>query len=303
MVMQVSGALDARGRIVAWDYHAWSPTHANRPRSAQQLIAWQLMHDAPPPSDFFLGGDRNAPTDYALPNSRVTLHWLARAPLRSSSFRSLGAFANTFANESFVDELALAAGTDPLAFRLAHLEGPRARDALTAAARHAGWGSPLPSGEGRGIAFARYENREAYVATVVHLRVDAASGAARLLRVVVAHDCGLIINPNGLRNQIEGNVIQSASRALKEAVRFDTQHITSLDWDSYPILTFSEIPEIDVVLLDRPDEPAVGAGEPATITTAPAIANAIFAATGGRVRQIPFTPERVRAAIAARGGA
>jgi CO/xanthine dehydrogenase Mo-binding subunit len=131
---------------------------------------------------------------------------------------------------------------------------------------------------------------------VADVQVDAASGAVRVTRIVVAHDCGLIVNPNGLRNQIEGNVVQSLSRALKEEVRFDTSRQLSLDWDSYPILTFSEMPDIEVVLLNRPDEPSVGAGEPASITTAPAVANAIYAATGARLRQAPFTPQRVRAA-------
>ncbi len=304
MVMQVHGALDEQGRIAGWDYHAWSPPHGNRPRTALNLLAGQLLREQPaPPNEFFLGGDRNAATNYTLPNSRVTLHWLSWVPLRWSSFRSLGATANTFANESFMDELAAAAGADPLAFRLRHLDDPRGRDVLAAAAKQAGWGTPLPDGEGRGIAYAQYENREAYVATVAQVRVDRGSGALRVLRVVVAHDCGLIINPNGVRNQIEGNVIQATSRALKEEVRFDGRRITSLDWDSYPILTFAEVPGVEIVLLNRPDQPAVGAGEPATITTAPAIANGIFAATGARVRQVPFTPERVRAALAALPGA
>ena len=199
-----------------------------------------------------------------------------------------------------MDELAAAAGADPLAFRLRHLADPRARAVLLAATERAGWGAALPLGEGMGLAFARYENDEAYVATVAHARVDVATGAVRLLRVVVAHDCGLIINPDGLRNQIEGNIIQGASRALKEEVRYAGADITSLDWSTYPILTFSEIPEIEIVLIDHPDEKAVGAGEPTTITIAPAIANAIYAATGARIRQAPFTPERVRAAIPGR---
>ena len=228
------------------------------------------------------------------------MHWLDEMPLRSSSLRSLGATANAFANESFMDELAAAAGSDPLDFRLRHLDDPRARAVLAAAAERAGWGTTLPSGEGLGLAFARYENDEAYVATVAHARVDETTGAVRLLRVVVAHDCGLIVNPDGLRNQIEGNIIQGASRALKEAVQFAGAEITSLDWSTYPILTFSEIPDIEIILIDHPEEKAVGAGEPTTITIAPAIANAIYAATGARIREVPFTPARVREAFAVR---
>jgi CO/xanthine dehydrogenase Mo-binding subunit len=211
--------------------------------------------------------------------------------------RSLGGAANTFANESFMDELAVAAKIDPLEFRLRHLDDPRAIEVLKIAAQNADWGTALPQGEGQGIAFAQYENEEAYVATVAQVHVDTKSGEVRVRRIVVAHDCGLIVNPDGLRNQIEGNVVQSTSRALKEQVTWDDSHITSVDWDTYPILKFSEVPDVEVVLINHPDQPAVGAGEPATITTAPAIANAIFAATGARVREIPFTPKRVRAVL------
>jgi len=225
------------------------------------------------------------------------MHWLSNSILRVSSFRSLGGSANTFANESFMDELANAAGVDPLEFRLRHLPDPRGVEVLKGAAQHAGWGTPLAPGEGRGIAFAQYENEEAYVATAALVEVERATGRVLVKRLVVAHDCGLVINPDGLRNQIEGNVIQSTSRALKEQVTFDDQHITSLDWETYPTLKFSEVPQVEVVLINRPDQPALGAGEPASITTAAALANAIFSATGGRVRQVPFTPERVRAAI------
>jgi CO/xanthine dehydrogenase Mo-binding subunit len=301
MLLEVDGGLDMAGNIVAWRYQAWSSTHGSRPRRAGDFIAGELIAEAhAPPTGFYVGGDRNAVVDYSLPNLRVVLHWLAREPLRTSAMRSLGATGNTFANESFMDELASAAGADPVAFRLNHLVDPRARAVIEAAAQRANWGGPLPVGIGRGIAFARYENREAYVATVAEVGVDEESGAVTLRRMIVAHDCGLIVNPDGLRNQIEGNVIQSASRALKEEVHFDSHRITSLDWESYPILTFSEVPEIDIVLLSRPAEPAVGAGEPATITTAAAIANAIAAATGARLREVPFTPARMRAALQSR---
>ncbi len=299
MVMEVEGGLNKRGKVIAWDYHAWSPTHANRPRMAIQLLTAQLISgQTPPPTSFFYGGERNAPTNYDFPNNRVTMHWLANSPLRVSSFRSLGGAANTFANESFMDEFAAAAHTDPLEFRLRHLSDPRATEVLRTVAQHAGWDAPLPAGEGRGIAFAQYENEETYVACVAHVQVDKESGEVRVKRVVAAHDCGLVINPDGVRNQIEGNVIQSMSRALKEQVTFDETHIISVDWETYPILKFSEVPDVEIILIDRPDQPAVGAGEPATITTAPAIANAIFAATGARLREVPFTPKRLRAALA-----
>jgi len=200
--------------------------------------------------------------------------------------------------------LATAAGADPLEFRLRYLNDPRAIDVLNAAAEKAGWvarPSPQPRQngmmEGRGLAFARYENDEALVACIAQVQVDPASGVVSVKRIVVAHDCGLIINPDGLKNQIEGNVIQSLSRTLKEEVQFDEFRIKSVDWETYPILKFSEVPEVDIVLINRPDEPALGAGEPSTITTAAAVANAIFDAAGIRLRQIPFTPERVKAAL------
>ncbi len=295
MEMQARGGLDQHGKIVALAYDVWTPAHV----AGAGLLAAQWISGQPPrPPDWFGGGDRNAPTNYTIPNQRVKAHWLPSLPLRTSSMRSLGGAANTFANESFMDELAAAAKIDPLEFRLRHLDDPRAIQVVKSAAEHAGWGTPLPPGEGRGIAFAQYENEEAYVATVAHVRVDATSGEVRVQRIVVAHDCGLIINPDGLRNQIEGNVIQSTSRALKEQVTWDDSRITSVDWESYPILKFSEVPDVEIVLIDHPTQPATGAGEPATITTAPAIANAIFAATGARVREIPFTPKRVRAALA-----
>ena len=298
MVMQVHGGLDKRGKVIAWTYNVWTPSHVTRARGKSGLLAGQLIFGDPPPRpQWFGGGDRNAPTNYAFRNQRVTAHWLTGLPLRTSAMRSLGGAANTFANESFMDELAVAAKIDPLEFRLRHLTDPRAHEVLKTATQRAGWGSPLPADEGRGIAFVQYENDEAYVATVAHVHVNRASGAVRVKRIVVAHDCGLIINPDGLRNQIEGNVIQSASRALKEQVTWNESCITSVDWESYPILKFSEVPEVEIALINRPNEPAVGAGEPSTVTTAAAIANAIFAATGARVREIPFTAKRVKAAM------
>jgi nicotinate dehydrogenase subunit B len=305
MLMEIHAGLDVRGNVAAWDYHAWSPTHVSRPRMAEQLLTAQLLSGQPAsPPRFSFGAERNARTNYAFPSQRVTIHWLEDSPLRGSSFRSLGGAENTFANESFVDELAAAANVDPLEYRLRYLSEPRLRQVLIAAAEKAGWESrpsprPRQNGlaQGRGLAFARYENDQAIVACVAFVEVEAASGAVRVPRVVVAHDCGLIINPDGVRNQIEGNVIQSLSRALKEEVQFDQMRVTSVDWETYPILKFSEVPQVEILLIDRPDQPALGAGEPAQITTAAAVANAIFDATGARLRQIPFTPERVKMAM------
>jgi nicotinate dehydrogenase subunit B len=305
MVIELHGGLDPQGNVVAWEYDVWSPSHANRPRTAAQLLAAQLISVGPAPRPrFAFGAERNALTNYAFPAQRVTVHYVPDAYLRVSSFRSLGGSKNTFANESFIDELAAAAGVDPIEFRLRYISDPRERAVLLAAAEKAGWESrPSPrsdtteTAEGRGVAFTRYENDQAIVACIAEVQVEKSTGVVRVKRLVAAHDCGLIINPDGVKNQIEGNMLQSLSRALKEEVRFTESRITSGDWGTYPILTFSEVPELEIVLLDRPDQPALGAGEPSTVTTAPAVANAIFDATGVRVRQMPFTPERVREAL------
>lgn len=309
MVMEVTGGLDAQGNVVAWDYGVWTPTHSTRPGGqAGNLLAGTLISPpAPAAKNGTTGGDRNAPTNYTFKNNRVTAHWLATSPLRPSALRSLGGIANAFANESFMDELAAAANADPVDFRLRHLDDPRAIAVVKQAAALAQW-QPRPSpgpdaggtgtAKGRGMAFIRYENTLAYVAVVAEVRVDRGSGQVQVTHVSVAHDCGLIINPDGLKNQIEGNVIQATSRALKEQVVFDQSRVTSLDWRSYPILTFPEVPTVDIALINRPDQPALGAGEIASLPMAPAIANAIFDATGRRLRTIPFTPDTVKAALA-----
>jgi nicotinate dehydrogenase subunit B len=305
MLMQVNAGLDDHGNITAWDYHVYSFSHIARARFAGQLIAAQLMAGQTfPEGRFSLGAERNAPTNYTFPRQRVTVHFLPHTPLRSSAMRSLGGAENTFANESFMDELASAANIDPIEFRLRYLDDPRARDVLNAAAEKAGWEArPSPGREhgeikqGRGVAFVRYENEEALVACIAYVQVDLSTGLVTVKRIVVAHDCGLIINPDGLKNQVEGNVIQSLSRALKEEIQFDEYRIKSVDWDTYPILKFSEVPEVEVVLINRKNEPALGAGEPSTCTTAAAVANAIFDATGVRLRQVPFTPSRLLQAL------
>ena len=302
MVVDVRGAVDGQGKVSAWDYTVWTSTHSTRPGGqAANLLPGMLVSPPPPDAQNGLtGGDRNAPTNYTFANNRVTVHWLTHSPIRVSALRSLGAMANTFANESFMDELAYSAGIDPLQFRLTHLDDPRATAVVQAAAKQIGWQphtAPDNSGRGLGIAYARYENNEAYVATAADVSVDSSTGRITLNRIAVAHDAGLVINPDGLKNQIEGNVVQSASRAILEQLNFDSSKITSVDWRTYPILRFEDIPRIDVMLIDHPDQPSWGAGEISTLTTAPAIANAIFHATGQRMRSVPLNPGQ-----AARGG-
>jgi nicotinate dehydrogenase subunit B len=302
MVMEVRGGLDQRGNVVAWDFHGWTPTHSSRPNgSAGSLLAGMLTNMSPGTPNQS-GADRNADHTYNFKNNRVMVHWLQSSPLRASALRGLGSPQNTFANESFMDELAIAAGTDPVEFRLRHLGDARAKAVLEAAAKRADWPKRLLSAEagvksGRGVAFVRYDRTEAYVAAIADVEVNPADGQVRVKRAVVAHDCGLIINPDGLRNQIEGNVIQATSRALKEEVKFDRAMVTSLDWTLYPILRFPEIPDVVVEPINRSDQPAVGAGEATTSAIPAAIANAIYNATGARLRTVPFTPERVKAAM------
>ena len=308
MVIDVRGGLDAAGRVTAWDYTVTTPTHSTRPQGeAGNLLAGREIGMSPHAG--LIGGDRNAKHTYVFPNDRVVVRWQATSPLRPSALRGLGASQNSFANESFIDELAATAGADPVDFRLRHLSDARARAVIERVAALARWDrrpSPKASAArsggdaaiGRGIAYAQYETETAYAASVVEVEVSRRTGEVRVRRVWVAHDCGLIVNPDGVRNQIEGATIQTISRAIKEAVAFDRAGVTTLDWTSYPILTFSEVPEsVEIELIDRPDQPSVGAGEPAVCPIPGAVANAIFDATGARLRTMPFTPERVLAAL------
>ena len=233
---------------------------------------------------------------YDFPQQQLVKHFVAESPLRTSSLRSLGAFANVFAIESFMDELATSAEQDPFEFRLAHLTDNRAR-AVLEVLREQAPAIPTGNGAGRGIALARYKNRQTWCALLVDLHVTDDARVC-LDHVVITADSGLVIDPDGLINQLEGGFIQAASWSLTEEVRWDADGVTSRDWDSYPILTFSEVPTIRTHLLDRPLERALGAGEASTGPTPAAIANAIRSATGIRVRDIPFTPENLRRAAA-----
>lgn len=308
MLFEMAGAIGADGTISAWSYDAWTPTHGSRPtQNPATLVPGMLVNGAPPAGAFNGGGggERNAQTNYRLPNERVVSHPMPTFPIRTSSLRGLGSPQNSFANESFMDELAIAVGADPAAFRRKHLTDPRAIAVVDAVVKLADWtprtSSRVGSGavaKGRGFGYVQYDRTEAYVAAVVDVDVRRDTGAVRVRRVCIVHDCGLIVNPDGLRNQIEGNVVQAISRTLKEAVRFDTMNVTSVDWAGYPILRFTEIPDaIDIEVIDRRDEPSIGAGEAATSPIPGAIANAIFDATGVRIRDVPFTPERVLAAL------
>jgi len=308
MVMKLSGGIDAQGNVVAWSHEVWSHPHSTRPGSSSGVNLLAARHlarpsapvlpaDVPQPAG---GSDRNAIPLYDFGNVRVVKHYVAEAPLRTSALRTLGGYANVFALESFVDELAAAAGADPVEFRLRHLKDSRARAVLEAAAQRAGWapGARGDGARGRGIAFARYKNLACYCAMVAEAAVDRASGRVRVTRVVAAVDAGQIVNPDGVINQIEGGIIQSTSWTLKESVRFDRTRVTTRSWADYPIVRFDEVPAVEVSLLNRPSERFLGVGEGAQGPAAAAIANALAHATGKRLRALPFTPERVKQALA-----
>jgi CO/xanthine dehydrogenase Mo-binding subunit len=303
MVMRVKAALSSDGRISDWNYDVWSNSHAMRPGQpggVNLLAAWHLakpFQPSPPPRipQPYGNGDRNAVPVYDLPRRRVTNHLLLDAPIRTSSLRTLGAYGNVFAIESFMDELALATQADPVAFRLAHLRDPRAIAVVREAGNRSGWhpGSKGDGQLGRGFAYSRYKNFQAYAAVVVDVHVDRATGVVSVTNVTAAIDVGRVINPDGVKNQIEGGIVQALSWALKERVMFSHTGITTRSWQDYPILNFEEVPPIDVVLLDRPDEASLGAGECSLGPTVAALANAVANASGVRLRDLPFVPATV----------
>ncbi len=302
IVQDLLGVLDKDGRAVAWRHHMWVPTISDT-----HLIAAALIGKPDITGGTGTGAVPVVKYVYTFDNTDVAVHDEGRVGLLTAWLRSPAQFETTFAMESFIDEMAAAAGQDPLAFRLAHIDDPRAVAVLKAAAEKYGWvsrpaGGKKPEGagkpvQGRGIAWVNRD--DVRTATIADVTVDPASGQIKVGRVVVAHDCGLVVNPDGLRNQVEGNVIQSLSRTLHEEVTFDGAHVTSRDWGGYPILRFSDIPDrIDVVLVNNtPQYPSYGAGEPSTNPTAAVISNAVFDAIGVRLRQTPFRPDRVKAAI------
>ena len=304
MLARLSAGLDAGGRIVTWRQDVWSNGFMGRPTLGGNPRLLALTHLAggrpmPPAPDFqaanSTGASRNSVPGYAIPAVRVTRHRLLDMPIRTSSLRSLGAHLNVFAIESFMDELAAAAGADPVAFRLTHLTDPRARQVLTLAADMAGWDTrSRREGIGYGVGVARYSGVEGYCAAVAQVEADT---DIRVRRLWLAADVGRVINPDGVINQVEGGAVQSASWTLREQVRFDRDKITSASWDSYPVLRFTEVPEVMVRIVDASGEAETGAGEVAQGPVAGAIGNAVADAVGVRVRDLPLTRERVARAI------
>lgn len=308
MSIEMRAHLDAAGSVVHWGHEIWSPEHFGRPNQ-RDLIASRLVA-APPsarpkaaPTLVFHGPvHRNADPLYAFPSRRIVMHVIDGHPVRVSALRATGAHPNVFALECFMDEVAIAAGRDPLEFRLAHLSDERARSVLIAVADAIGWATrdTRGFGSGVGLAFARYKNVGCYAAVAVEVAVDDRTAVIRVPRIVIAADVGQVVDPDGLRGQLEGGCVQAMSWTLLEAVEGDARGIRSVDWESYPVVRFDAVPEIETVLIDRPGAPYLGAGEATAGPTSAAIGNAVYAAIGARLRDLPFTPDRVRAAVAAR---
>ena len=306
MVTRLKASLDGNGAISDWNFEVWSNTHSMRPGGAGSMLAAQHMAQPfalPAPRPIPLpegGGDRNAIPIYKFPNARVVHHFIPAMPVRISAMRALGAYHNVFSIESFMDELALAAGADPVEFRLKHLDDPRGRDVIEKAAQGFGWkkGQKPPPDRGFGFAFARYKNLAAYCAVATEVEVNRETGRPRLVRAVAAVDSGQVVNPDGLINQIEGAIVQSMSWTLYEAVTFDDTRITSIDWQTYPILRFNAVPDsIEVHIVNRLGQPFLGSGETGQGPAAASIANAIADATGKRLRNLPLTRKRIKDAI------
>jgi CO/xanthine dehydrogenase Mo-binding subunit len=306
MVTKLKASLDDSGTIADWNFEVWSNTHSMRPGGAGSMLAAQHMAQPfavpvakpiPLPEG---GGDRNAIPIYKFPNAHVVHHFIPDMPVRISAMRALGAYHNVFSIESFMDELAVAAGADAIEFRLKHLDDPRGRDVIAKAAQEFGWqkGQKAPRNRGYGFAFARYKNLAAYCAIASEVEVNSETGRPRLVRAVAAVDSGQVVNPDGLINQIEGAIMQSMSWTLYESVTFDDIRITSIDWQTYPILRFNSVPDsVAVHVINRPGKPFLGSGETGQGPAAASIANAIANATGKRLRDLPLTRKKIKDAI------
>jgi CO/xanthine dehydrogenase Mo-binding subunit len=304
MSVELAATIRPDGRVTEWSHELWSNGFLSRPGYAGQpgLLADAHRRDSDPvpsvdpPGERGYGSARNAVPAYAFDGVEVVAHRALEMPVRTSSLRSLGAHLNVFAIESFLDELAAASGADPLGLRLAHLSDERAIAVLRLAADQGGWAEPRPDDVGRGIAYARYKNRSAYCAVVAEVE---AVDRVVVRRLTVAADVGRVVSLDGVRNQLEGGAIQATSWTILERVRLGADGVESGDWESYPILRFGEVPRVDAHVIDRPDQPSLGAGEATQGPVAAAIGNALADAIGVRVRDLPLTPERVAASIEA----
>ncbi len=304
-LLDYKGGLDAAGKPLAWESNAYLP---DRPKDiAVALVAAELAnlpHEQSHPGNIHAA----LAIGYAVPNVTASTSWLAETPFRPSWIRAPGRMQNSFGNESFLDEMAALAGADPFEYRVNLLSEGRALELMDRLKTAAAWKwqprnqRAAQTGDvvsGRGVSYIKYENVRTFVGMVADVEVNRKTGKVTVKKVTVAHDCGQIINPDGLKNQIEGNVIQTVSRTLLEQLKYDRSAVTSLDWASYPIITYPDVPQVAIELLDRPNEKPWGAGEPTAALVPSAIANAIFDATGVRLRSVPFTPDKVLAGLKA----
>jgi nicotinate dehydrogenase subunit B len=306
MTVELEADIDAEGNVIDWRNELWSAGHGLRPGrepSPTLLGSWHLekpfarVNASDVPAAMGGGADRNADPLYSFSHTSLICHRVLEVPMRTSSLRALGAYANVFAIESLMDELADAANVDPLDYRLRQLSDPRAIAVLNAVAEKSGWRESVTAtrdGRGRGIGFAKYKNTGAYCAVVAEIEVE---DRIRVKKLHIAVDVGLVINPDGVRQQIEGGAIQAVSWALLEAARFDNTRMLDGGWEDYPILRFPDVPQVEVTIVERPGEASLGAGETSLGPTVAAIANALFNALGLRVRDLPLTPDRIVAAM------
>jgi len=304
-LLDIRAALNDRGDVVAWNSEAWLPAPTpNLPNVP--LLAPEAAGIAQPMGISTGLIHQNVDPPYQFPNMRAVIHWIRDTPLRTSNLRAPGKVANCFAVESFTDELAALVGADPVEFRLRYLKDPRGIEVIRRTASRFGW-TPRPRPRtadatasvltGRGFAYVHYKHNETYAAVGAEVEVERRSGRIRVTRLTCAQDCGLVVNPDCVRGQVEGCLLQGISRTLFEAVAYDRSRVTSVDWTTYPVLAFSDVPAMEIDLIDRPTEPPIGVGEAAGTPVPGAIASAVFDATGVRLRSVPFRSDRVQAAL------
>jgi len=304
-LLELRAAVNDRGEVVAWNSEAWLPAPTPDLPSIP-LLAPEAAGIAQPMGRSTGLIHQNVDPPYQFPNMRAVIHWIRDTPLRTSNLRAPGKVANCFAVESFTDEVATLAGADPVEFRLRYLADPRGIEVIRRAAARMGWRvRPRPQTidprapvlVGRGFAYVHYKHSENYVAIGMEVEVERQSGRIRVTRLVCAHDCGLMVNPDCVRSQVEGCILQGLSRTMFEEVTFDRSRVTSVNWTDYPVITFADVPLLEIELIDRPQEPPVGVGEAAATPVPAALGNAVFDATGIRLRTAPLRPDRVAAAL------
>ncbi len=304
-LLDLRAAVNERGELVAWETQAWLP--APIPNATNMpLLAPEAAGIAQPMGRSTGQIQQNVDPPYQVPNMRAVIHWIRDTPLRPSNLRAPGKVANCFAIESFTDEVAALAGVDPVEFRLRYIKDPRGIEVIRRVAARMAW-TPRPRPQaldpkasvlpGRGFAYVHYKHNENYVAMGMEIRVERATGRVRVTRLVCAQDCGLMVNPDCVRSQVEGCILQGLSRTLYEEVAFDRSRVTSVDWGSYPVLEFSDVPPLEIELVDRPNQPPIGTGEAAATPVPGTLGNALFDATGVRFRTAPLRPDRVKAAL------